>query len=175
MITARLPVWRTNPAGFAHSGGLRLARWPVVTGSLAVVLGGPILGRGLWTVNEALFVPGSTAYSATAMAAATLIGSFLFSWILLLVLIPISNYLARTGRAGWGVAAIVGFYTGYFTGFLTKVGTDIELRDISSPATDLPIAIAGLLLGLIYWATIRMLHRAVIGIPATQPTPLATP
>lgn len=151
MIASRFPFWRTNPAGFAVSGV-----WPVPTGVLAVLFIPLLLGFILHGI-----VLGFDAIDHTSVfsnVAAILIVSPIASWIPMLVAVPISGVLARTGYAGWGVAAIGGAIGGFVMGAVMN----------GSPApTDETLFFAGIgiLLALIYWGAIRAMHPTAIGVP----------
>lgn len=156
-MTTRVPFWRTRPAALTARG-----YWPVLSGSLAVLIGAPLAGVILGAVDKALTVEGSTAYRLCESIALVLVVSPMFSWIMLLAAVPLSIWAARKGIAGWGVAAI----GGALAGVLSTVALNGRL--VLHPEV-FAFAGIGVFMALSYWGAIRLIHPTAIGIDVTPP------
>lgn len=146
-ITASLPVWRTNPAGFDKSG-----YWPILTGALSVMVFVPLIG-GLLSLITA-WPESDTLLSGMAVI---LTFSFFISWAPLLVAIPVSAALAKRGCAGWGVALLGGFVAGGVTVLVLEGGVPVTIEALFFP-------MIGVFFAAIYWLSIRLVHPTAIGV-----------
>ncbi len=161
MITSRYPFWRTNPAGFAVSG-----HWPILTGTLAVLIGPVILGTIIVGLSGLFSMP-STPGTQTApvrmieLFGIMLVGSPVVSWIGLIFAIPISGIAATGGFAGWGVAAFGGFLAGLLMAFL-EYGVALTIGSFG-------LGLIGLILALFYWGAIHFVHPTAIGVGFKSP------
>jgi len=156
MITSRYPVLRTNPAGFAVSG-----YWPILTGSLTVLVFIPVIALIISTIATALFAsdPHDPAWISSI---SLLIASPIVSWAPLIVAIFVSGKLAIAGFAGWGVAAIGGFLGGFISHIVLNVGSAVGVESWV-------LASVGTGFGLVFWLAIRIMHPTAIGIPFHAP------
>ncbi len=151
MITSRLPFWRTNPVGFAASG-----YWPILTGCLAVLIVPSLLAFPVELVGDILFALHTPQNDAVELLAIMLYGSPLLSWPALVGAVPISLTCAAKGRAGWGVAALCGGVAGS----LAEMIVGGAVSESYSPS----LAIAGMIIALVYWLALRLFYPATLGI-----------
>jgi hypothetical protein len=135
----RWPVWRTRPAGFVISG-----YWPYLTGPLIMIVAAPILGLLLMIVPAALFAPTSTLFLVVEYVGGILFVSPAFSWVVLIPAIPVSDFAARRGYAGWGIATLSGLTLGLVLYLLVGAPKTSGLEIFSVP-------VMGLVMGLLYW------------------------
>lgn len=84
-MSTRFPVWRTRPAALTASG-----YWPILSGSLAVLIGAPLAGVLLGALGKTLTTEGTAAYRLVESIALVLVVSPMFSWIVLLAAVPLS-------------------------------------------------------------------------------------
>ena len=154
----RWPFWHTRPAGFGVTG-----YWPALTGSLAVLIGAPLIGAVLvygleWAVPLAEMSPPVPPWRQFLDGIGLLLlGSPLLSWAALLVAVPVSGRLATVGRAGWGVAATAGAIAGLVMMIFVGGGLIFDAEVIGYIA-------CGIVMGLLYWIAIRLIHPAAIGV-----------
>jgi len=153
MITSRLPIWRTNPAGFDKA-----RFWPGATGALTVLFFIPLLGFLLQAIFMMVFDRTSPIHREFHDFTGLLIASPLLSWAALLVAVPMSALLAKKGYAGWGIATLMGAVAG-FVGLLLIEGEIVGRADDT-----IAFVGVGVILALAYWWAIRMMHPTSIGV-----------
>jgi hypothetical protein len=95
------------------------------------------------------------------------VGAFLFvssafSWVVLIPAIPVSDFAARRGYVGWGIATLSGLTLGLILYVLVGAPKTSSLEVLSVP-------VAGLVMGLLYWGTIQLFHPTAIGIKLQEP------
>ena len=155
-ISSRYPIWSTNPAGFKVAGW-----WPVLTGSLAVLLIPPLLGLFLAMISLALnnSADAGTYGNITVLDTLiiTLIGSPLVSWMILIFVIPISGFVSGKGRAGWGVACAAGAVSGGIIAVLFN-------GNFPQPSELAVVCGVGVCFALLYWFAIRVMHPTAMGV-----------
>ena len=161
MTTSRFPFWRTNPAGFRVTGN-----WPILTGTLAVLIGPVILGTILVGLTGLFTVPITADPQASPVLALETIGilfvaSPLVSWLGLMAAVPVSAFAAARGFAGWGVAVLGGFLTGLLAAFF--------MNGFEPTQEAVVIGIVGLTLALMYWGAIRLVHPTAMGVGFKAP------
>ncbi|AKS45309.1 hypothetical protein SAMN05444287_0401 [Octadecabacter temperatus] len=161
MITSRYPVWRTNPAGFRVAGHL-----PILTGTLAVLIGPVILGTIIVGLTGLFTVPITEDPQASPVLAIETIGillvaSPLVSWCGLLAAIPLSAFAAARGFAGWGVAVLGGFLTGLLAALV--------MNGFAPSQEAIVIGCVGVTLAVVYWGAIRFVHPTAIGVGLKAP------
>jgi hypothetical protein len=163
MITSRYPFWRTNPGGFSVVG-----HWPILTGTLAVLIGPVILGTILVGLSGIFAMPSTTGPQTSPVRTLEtlgilLVGSPFVSWLGLAVAIPVSAFAAARGFAGWGVAVFGGFLTGILAALLMN-GFELSIEAAV-------IGLVGLILALMYWVAIRLVHPTAMGVGFKAPQP----
>jgi hypothetical protein len=156
-MVSRGPAWRTRPAGFVISG-----YWPYLTGPLIMIIAAPILGLLLMIAPGAPFAPTSALFLVIEYVGAILFVSPAFSWVVLIPTIPVSNFAARRGYAGWGIATLSGLTLGLVLYLLVGAPKTSSLEVFSVP-------VVGLVMGLLYWGTIRLFHPTAIGVELQEP------
>ncbi len=96
---SRWPIWHTQPAGFAVSG-----YWPVLTGSLVVLIVPQLLGMLIGVLSGAPSDPATEAGRLLDNIALIFMFSRVFTWAASLVAVPLSGLAARRRLAGRGIA-----------------------------------------------------------------------
>ena len=154
---SRFPIWKTRPAGFAVSG-----YWPILTGSLAVLVGFPVFAYLAGMIGNFVFGQSSWLSTSTNSITVVLVFSPVFSWAVMIIAVPLSAFAARVGMAGWGVAALAGAVAGFVTECISsgRVAFNGETRTF---------IIVGIVLALVYWGAIRVMHPTAIGIDFQKP------
>ena len=156
MITSRYPAWRTNPAGVNVAG-----RWPILTGTLAVLIGPVILGTILVSITGLFSIPVTPDAQISLVLALETIGilfvaSPIASWLGLIAAVPVSASAAARGFAGWGIAVLGGFLTGFLAALF--------MNGFEPTQEAVFIGVIGLTLALMYWGAIRLVHPTAIGV-----------
>ena len=149
MIAYRLPVWRTNPAGFGVSG-----YWPFLTILLTMLFIPPLVG--LILIAASTLNLGQLSWGGE-QAGIIVMWSPLFSWIVLLGAIPASHFAARAGFSGWGVAVIGGLIVGFLMAFVLDGVSPVSAQETPFVAICVPFA-------LMYWGVVRVMRPTAIGI-----------
>ena len=128
---------------------------PWLVGIGAVWIGGPALGAVLGVITGGHST--SDLMTDIQLFGMILLLSPMFSWIVLIVMLPTSLICARAECAGWGVALCFG------TGFGACAGAAI-LGETEPLRMAVLTGIAGGVLALLFWGALRLFYPIYFGI-----------